>query len=294
MTEFESKFEKAEQFFNEKKYLHAIQIYQSLLDLPHLKRKAVIKLIEIFGIQNQFDSAVNVFKRYLSEEENDEDMLTFYAQFLIKNERYLEAHDVLSSISNDKRPERNFLMGIVNYYLEDYQIAVINFAEFIKRNKKSELLPQAHLFLSKCYLKKNEISLALEHAKESEKIYNQDYEVYSTLAIIFYEKEMYYHALDNIQKSIKLNTGDINSLLWSGRILLKMGEPEQAKKILEYSVDISNENIETLNMLGMISLEASDYNSAEEYFNKVVKLDPENQEAKDGITICKSLQNKEM
>lgn len=123
MTELESKFEKAEEFFNEKKYLHAIQIYQSLLNIEQIKRKAAVKLIEIYDIQNQFESAVNVFKRYLSDEESDEDMLTYYAQFLIRYKKYAEAHDVLSAISNDNRPEKNLLMGIVNYYLEDYESA---------------------------------------------------------------------------------------------------------------------------------------------------------------------------
>lgn len=291
MTEFERKFEKADEFFNEKKYLHAVQIYQSLLNIEQIKRKAAVKLIEIYDIQHQFESAVNVFKRYLSDEESDEDMLTYYAQFLIRYKKYAEAHDVLSAISNDNRPEKNLLMGIVNYYLEDYEIALINFADFIKRNPNSELLPEAHLFTAKCYLKNMELDSTLNHAKESEKIYNQNYEVYLILAVVYFSKEMYYHALDNIQKSIKLNPGDIKSILWSGRILNKMGEPEQAKKILNHAISKIDEDTELLNLLGMIYFELGDVNNAIKNFMKVLRINPSDGEAKEGLLLCNSIKN---
>lgn len=291
MTEFERKFEKAEEFFNEKKYLHAIQIYQSLLNVKHIKRKAAVKLIEIYDIQNQFESAVNVFKRYLSEEDTDEDMLTYYAQFLIRYGKYPEAHEVLSAISNDNRPEKNLFMGIVNYYLKDYEIALINFADYIKRNPKSELLPEAHLFSAKCYAKNLELDSALKHAKESEKIYNHNYEVYLILAIIYFAKEMYFHALDNIQKSIKLNPSDIKSILWSGRIFNKMGEPEQAKKIMNHAIGRIDEDTELLNLLGMIYFELGDVNNAVKNFMKVLQINPSDEEAKEGLLICNSIKN---
>jgi tetratricopeptide (TPR) repeat protein len=286
MTEYESKFNKAEEYLDNKKYLQALQIFQSLQDVPQFKRKSIIKLIEIYDAQNQVDSAVKLFENYLSDEPDDENIRTFYAQFLIRHKKYGDAHDVLSGVSIKSHPEKNFLMGMVNYYLNDYEISLINFEEFIKRNKNSELLPEAHLYSAKCHLKTHELDLALKELKKSEALSIYNYEVYQNFAIVYYLKEMYFHALESIRKSMELNPVEVSNYELSGKIYFKMGEYQKARKELETTSEMKELDSEAYALLGIACLKLKDNNNARKYFEQALKKNPANEIALKELENC--------
>lgn len=287
MTEYESKFNKAEEYLNKKQYLQALQIFQSLQDVPQFRRKSIINLIEIYDAQNQVDSAIKLFENYLSDEPEDENIRTFYAQFLIRHKKYADAHDVLSGVSIKKHPEKNFLMGMVNYYLNDYEISLINFEEFIKRNKTSELLPEAHLYSAKCHLKNRELDLALKELKKSEELSNHNYEVYQTFAMVYYFKEMYFHALESLRKSIELNPVEVSNYELSGKIYFKLGEYQKARKELETASEKTDLDSEAYALLGIACLKLKDNNTARKYFKLALKKNPANEIALKELANCK-------
>jgi len=287
MDENENKFNLGGELLNEKKHLQALQIFHSLLEVPQYKRKSIIKLVEIYDAQDQIEAAVNLFENYLLEDPNDENMRTFYAQFLIRKEKYSDAHDVLSGVSLKNHREKNFLMGLTNYYLADYDIGILNFLEFIQYNKSSELLPEAYLYLAKCYLKNNELDLALKELKKSEELSNQNYEVYLTFAIVYYLKEMYFHALESINKSTKLNSLEASNYKWSGKIYIKLGEYVKARKEFETAVNIKEPNSELYALLGLTCLKTNDHISAIDYFENALKINPANEIALGGLADCK-------
>lgn len=291
MTEFESKFEKAEQFFSEKKYLHALQIFQSLLEIPQFQRKALIKLIEIYDIQNQLDSAIKVFEEYFQHSIEDENMRAYYAQFLIRHNKYSEAHDILSSISSQNRPEKNFLIGMVNYFLADYEISVINFNEFINQNSKSDLIAEAYLYIGKCKIKQNELDAALVYLEKSESLNNQNREVYFSFALVYFLKEMYFHSLEKIKKSISIDPSDFESLELSAKILYKLGEYEKSRRELELLLNRTEPNAEIFALLGYTCKNLKDFESANLYFESALKLNPSDKSILLAMSECKSLIN---
>lgn len=291
MTEFESKFEKAEQYFLEKKYLHALQIFQSLLEIPRLKRKALIKLIEIYDIQNQLDSAIKVFEEYLEQSNDDENMRAYYAQFLIRHKKYSEAHDILSSISTQNRPEKNFLIGMVNYFLEDYEISVINFNEFISQNSKSDLIAEAYLYIGKCKIKQGDLDAALVYLEKSESIDNQNHEIYFSLALVYYLKEMYFHSLEELKKSISLDPSDVESLELSAKILFKLGEYEKSRRDFALLLNRTEPSAEIFALLGFVCKNMKDFESANFYFESALKLNPSDKSVLLAVFECKSSMN---
>lgn len=287
MTEHENNFESGEEFLEQKKYLQAIQVFHSLIHIPQFKRKSVIKLIEIYDAQNQVGAAIKLFEDYLSNHPDDENVRTFYAQFLIRKKKYTDAHDVLSQVSTKNHPEKNFLMGMVNYYLADYDISRINFEEFIRQNKDSELLPEAHLYIGKCYIQIHKLDSALKYLKKSEEFSNQNYEVYLNLSIVYYLKEMYLHALQSVNKSIKLNPSEVANYEWSGKIYFKHGEYKKARKEFEAAVELKEPDSELYALLGLTCYKINDYDSAKDYFELALKLNPANEIALSGLADVK-------
>ena len=286
MNEHENKFQKAKEFLEERKYLQALQLFHSLLDVPQYRRKSIIQLIEIYDIQNQVESAIKLFEGYLEENSNDENIRAYYAQFLIRRKKYSVAHDVLSGVSTKNHPEKNFLLGMINFYLDDYEISRLNFEEFIQNNNKSELLPEAHLYIAKCNLKNHKLESALDHLKRSEELSNHNYEIYLTLGIVYYLKEMYFHAIQSIKKSIQLNPAEISNYEWSGKIYFKMNEYEKARKEFERVTVLKDSDSEIYALLGMTCSKIKDIDSAKSYFELALKLNPANEVALRGLAEC--------
>lgn len=277
--------EKASAFVEQKNYLHAIQIYKSLFDIPEYNRLALTRLAEIYEIQNQYEAVVKLFDKYL-ECNDDDDIRTYYAHFLIRNQKYSKANYTLAGLSKEKHPEKNFLLGMVNYYLSDYEIAQINFQDFIKSNPTADFLPEAYLYLAKSHLKQYHLDSALKNVKLSEKLYNLNYETYLTLAIVYYLKEMYFHANENIQKSIDLNPAEAELFEWQGKILYKMGEYEKAEKQLLNYLNLAEPCAEVYSLLGMTCLERNKYIEAKKYFDLALKINPDDEIALNGLEEC--------
>ena len=286
MTEHEAKLQKAGQFLEHGKYLHAIQIYKSLLQDPQTKRKAVIKLVEIYDGQNHYEAAVNTFEFYFESEPDDENMRAFYAQFLIKYEQYNEAVQTLSLVSSKNQPEKNFLIGTINYHLGEYEIAIINFKEFIRHNKNSVFNVDANLSLARCFVELNDYEKALEYLKLCEEIESNNFNVLKTLAEVYFEKEMFYHANEKIQKAITIFPIDLDLFQLSAKIFLKLNEPDIALKELNFYLENTKPTAESYALKGLIFQKKNDFEEAIIYFEKALELNPADEIATKGKHAC--------
>lgn len=281
------KIQIAESFEREGKLLHALQIYYILLKNKNHKKTAVIKLADIFQKFGKIEKAILLFEDYLFEN-LDIEMQKYFAHYLIKNEKYEKSLEVLEYISKESNPEIYFFNGLANYKLHDYEISKINFTEFIRKNKKSDLLPEAYLFLSKSYRHLNNYDLALENAKLSELIWNRNFELYLNLAKIYFHKEMYLHAFEAIGKAIKINNREFRLYKWAGKILYFMGEFEKAEDYLKTFINESDavQDSEIYALLGGTCLKNKKYKEAHDYFELSLKIDPANEFSLKGKLEC--------
>ena len=287
MQHDEFKIQIAESYEKEGKNLHALQIYHSLLNNKTYRRKAVVKLTDIYTKFGKIDKAIILFEDYLYEN-LDIEMRKYFAHFLIKNEVYEKSLEILEYLSKESNPEVYFLTGIAHYKLKEFEIAKINFNEFIKKNKRSDLLPDAYLFLSKSNRHLRQYDEALENAKLSEMLWNNNMELYLNLAKIYFYKEMYMHAFEAISKAIKINNNNRNLYKWAGKILYFMDEFQKANEYLTKFLEVSEscEEAEIFALLGGTNLKIKEYKKAELFFDMCLKFDPANTFALKGKIDC--------
>ena len=123
MKVLEDKLKLAAGFEEEKKYLHALQIYQSLASEADYKSIAAMKLAVLFEKMGRIENAFANLKKYLDVNSGDQRVRKFYIQFLIKHSKYSEAVDEANYFDLQKEPMIYMLVGLAYYYLEDYQLA---------------------------------------------------------------------------------------------------------------------------------------------------------------------------
>ena len=285
---YDHKIKDAIAFEDEGKYLHALNIYRSLLfDQPDNKI-VVIRLSDVFDKLNNKIAAVNILEKYVAKNPDDNDLCLYLGEYLIKNSEFEKAADVLTFVDGEYKGVADYMIAVSYFNLGEYEISKLNFEQFISKNKGSNLIPDAYVYLAKSMMELNKVDDALEIMKECEKIFSLKWEVFLVFAQIYYRKEMYFHAYESIKSAIKLES-NLTIFEWAGKISLKMGKYENAEKYLRNSLKRNDVNPEIYSLLGLTYLKIQDFEKAKIHFVKALEMNPDDQLALDGISRCENL-----
>ncbi len=291
--ELEFKFNKAVELEQEGKYLHAIQLYSSLLNTEHYRRDSVMQLHKIYEKMGNIPYSSTTLKRHLESFPDDFEMRKYYSLFLIKHALYEDAVDQLSHLGTDEIPEVKFLTGLARFYMKDYEPAVINFTDFIAGNNPSDYVYDAYLYSAKANLELERIDKAMEAARGAEKIFANNEELQLLLTKIYLLKGLNLHAFESVSKGLRLNNESRQMNELAGRISFELGEYEKAENHLKKILSEPEQNDEIYTLLGLIYMKKGEYASAVEMLERAIELNPGNIHAAENKKICfEQLDNK--
>jgi len=276
----------ASQFEEEKKYLHALQIYEPLLFSEKYKKIVHIRLSNIYEKLNNTSKAIELLQKYCETEPEDFSAQKYFVHFLLRHQFYERALELLSLIPSQESSEVFFLAGYANYHLGEFEIAKNHFISFVDNESRSELLLEAHHFLAKIYLNQGHLDAAEKYTLNSEKLFSQNPDLKCTQAKIFYYKGMYLHAYEKIRRALALNEAEQNYMKWAGKILVKLEDYSKAENYLRNYINVSEPDSELYSLLGLACLNTDKVNEAKSFFEKALEIDPNNEEAKKGKLKC--------
>lgn len=281
--QLEYKLKSAHDFVLQGKHLHAIQVYKSIIEESPEFVDTYFHLAELYEQMNNFDSAINLLKTLLENNPDNKDTRLFTAQFLLRNSKWEEAIEVLSFLSPDEENIVSFFLGYSHFMLKEFELAKINFINFIQVDDQAELFYEANLYLSKIEIELKNFRSALEYAKKTETIYSDFWELKLIYAICYFNLNMFAHAITPITQAIELNPKEAENYEWAGKIYLKTGDYLKAEKNFLKCVEMRHEvSSDIYSKLGEACLKASKTEDALNYFDIALKLDPENKFANEG------------
>ncbi len=275
MTQTDVKLKKAELLESEGKYLHAAQIYQSLIDNNTIKRLAVVKLAAMYEKMNNIDYASKLLSRYLDEENDDNEIRRLFAHFLISKNQFGKAIDVLASSTRTDDGEVSFLLGIANFNLKQYEIAKINFSDYLETNN-FEYKIDALLYNAKCSLNLKKFDEALKFLEILKEIDSNNQEAFFIEAIIFFNKEMYQHSLNAIKQAYRMNSENPDIIKWFGKISFYADDYKNAKIYLKKYINKNEPDADIYTLLGEIYFKMKDFKNSEKYLNLALKMGKDN------------------
>ena len=285
----------AREFEAQGKLLHAVQIYHLIIqDHPDLV-EAYFDLADLYESLGNITPGIELLESLIEQNPDDKDVRLFLGQYLMRNSKWNEAIEVLSFIMPEEEPMVSFFLGYSHFMLEEYEIARLNFFNFIPKQKHSELLYEANLYLAKIEVKLKNFERALNYAKKTEELYSNFWELNFIYAECYYNLGMYAHAVNPIEKAIKLNPKENILSQLAGKIYMKHGDYLKAEKhFLKFIESIENVSSDDYTKLGEACLKASKAKDAINYFDVAIKLDPANKFAIEGKKSASKLLNKNM
>jgi tetratricopeptide (TPR) repeat protein len=282
-AEISYKIKTAREFEAQGKLLHAIQVYNSIIEDYPDAADAYFNLALIYENINKLDMGVHLLRELLENNPNNREVRLFLGQLLLKNHMWDEAVEILSFIMPDEEPVVSFFLGYANFMMEEYEAAKINLLNFIDFGNQSELMHEAQLYLGKTEIKLNNYQNALEYLKKAQAIYDNYWELNLLNAQAYFYLGMYTHAVKYAEKAVSLNQNDPAVHEWAGKIYIRIGDYFRAEKSLlrhiELRKDLTSEAYATL---ADVCLKAKKPKAALDYFELALKIDPDNQAALNG------------
>lgn len=281
--QLEYKLKTAGDFVIQGNFLHAIQLYTSIIDEHPENAEAHFQLAEIYSKTDKLESALNLLNSFLDNYPSKDDVRLYLGQLLLRNARWEQAIEVLSLIMPEENHLVAFFLGYAHFILKEYELSRINFLNYLQFKEKTELVHEANLYLAKIEIELKNYEKALEYAKKTDVIYSNFWELNLIYAVIYYNMGMFAHAVVPVEKAIKHNPKEAAAYEWGGKIYLKLGDYYKAEKLfLKYIENMDDVPSDIYTKLGEACLKTSKTKDALTYFDVALKLDPENNNAKEG------------
>ena len=286
------KLKKAKQFEAGGKILHAIQIYQSLIDKYPDYAESYIALAELYHFLGNKNSAEKVFEKVINIQPDNLDLKIYFAEFLIKNEAWQKSIDLLTGLSAEDDPFISYLIGYSYFNLKEYELANLFLLSFVISDEDPELIHNAYFIIAKSNLDLKQYNNALKFAKKSNELYSDSWELMLLFSKIYYHLKMYTHSVDSIKKALKIREDDVSINYWAGKIYLKTEDFIKAKHYFAKCIDLKEEITSgDYTNLAHACFKSGKLDEALNYYITAVQLDPKNKLAIEGKEKTKNLLN---
>ncbi len=275
MTEERIKFRLrlASAFIAEGKNLHAIQIYNNLIEDTG-RSEFYFQLAEIYENMGFVEAGKNVLSELLGNKESDNDVTLYFGQYLLRNSRWFEAIEVLNSIS-DSTPAALFLIAYSYMMLNEFELAKEYFSNFIISDEKNDLKQEANLYLAKIEYELRNFDSALNYATNAQFLYSDFWELNLILAKVYYSLDMFTHAVNPIQKALKSNSKDAAVHEFAGKIYFQLQDYKKAEKFFSEYIDLSSDvSAEIYTLLAKSFVKQRKIDEANLFFEFALQIDP--------------------
>ncbi|MGQ9797970.1 MAG: tetratricopeptide repeat protein [Ignavibacterium sp.] len=276
--EIESKKKIAEKYIAENKPLHAIQIYNYLLnetDEPEYK----FLLAEVYRDMGYISAYEKYLMAFLDDFPDDDEIRFEISTFLMEYESWENIVKALSVVDTIKRPQFNFMIGYAYYKLNDLKLARHHLELYLNSKKKIELKFDCLFYLGLIDLKEGNYDEAIKKFKETEFHFNSHPDFYYYLANAYRLSGMFTHASLYIVKSLRLNKRNAKAYLEAAKIYNALEQFEKAEKHLKKYSELENDNTSEYNLtLAETYIGLKKFDHAQAYLSIVEEDEPDNSE----------------
>ena len=229
----------------------------------------------IYARENQFDAALNSYKKALSI---NPELATTYANL---GNLFCSNYNLKKGIEHYKKALKILPNSALIYFnlanaqsqSNDFIISIKNYLNAIKLKPG---FPEAHLNLGNVFRKIGDFDKALENYKITINSKPNYVEAYINSSNILIEKREFDEALLNLKKAIEINPNSAQAYNSFGNFFKNIGKIEIAQEHYKKALEIKP-NYEEANMnMGNIQRDLGDLDKALLYYNKALKINPDN------------------
>ena len=164
-------------------------------------------------------------------------------------------------------------LGTVYGKLNQFDLAIKEFKHVLKVNSQ---FPTTHFNLGKSYEMIGRLDEAVQEYLLAIKQQYDFYQAYFNLANIYFAQEAYEKAINTYQEFLKYKPSNQAAYVELGKIYIKTGNPVQAFNYFSKAVELDSSYVPAKIAIGNIFMTKGDFDTAEETYQQILRIDPEN------------------
>ena len=259
---------------------NAKKAYKKILEINPSEAIALAWLGTIEGINKNFEEAKDLIHRALEIDNKNADYFANFASILCECNLLEEAlFNINSSINiNNKNPSYYKTKAQININLEKYDEALFDLT--IAKNLLAQYDSDLLLMLGNALLglgKTKEALLSYENAIDLD---TSNYGAYVNIGNLLATNGNRKDAIKAYESAISVNNDYSKAYSGLASVYLDLDNLVVAENYCKKSIESDKLNIDALNIYGLIEIKKSNFNRAILYFNEILKINPENPDAK--------------
>lgn len=272
---FQEKISLASSYESLENYLHAIQIYTSLINEDENYLEPYFRLIQLYEKTGRIEQAAKVVNRMTRSNFNNDYALITAAEFHIFHSNWKDALNAMSNLDLTDYPIINYWKGLCYFNLKEYEFALISLEYSYEYYQGEDYGPNVIMLLAKAEYELGNFKSALFYAEKYEFIDPEDWEINLLLAQICFELDLLTKASIKIEKALRKNTDNVETIKMAAKINYKNGNIEYAEKYFNLFLEKSDEvSAEIYSSMASIALKRNDLEKARLYFELALKIEP--------------------
>ncbi|GAB1350740.1 hypothetical protein MASR1M107_29550 [Ignavibacteriales bacterium] len=279
--ELTHRLKRAQEFEGGGKILHAIQLYQAIIDDFPDDTTAWFRLIEIYENMGKMDSVLGVMEELIEHLPDELEVKLFTGHFYFKYQKWEESIAVLNGVDIESEPIAFFILGLAFFHTGNFKDAATHLVSFVNFEKNSSFLGESYLYIARCYLELNQKHVALPYLEEASKLAPTNPEVYFYQAVYYFSIGMYAHASTQVSVALELGTENRQIFELAVEIYEKNGEFNRIEALCNKYIEQGEPSPKIYTYLAKVFLMKNKYRDASVYLETALKLNPNYQQAKD-------------
>ncbi len=201
---------------------------------------------------------------------------------LVELKKYTDAISSFKHALNEHADDVNsiYFLALCHFYIDDYK-ASENYLQSLL--KFDPLFPDAHYLFSILSLEKNEKQTALKNINEAIRLNPYSAHYFGQKALILIQQKNFEDGLNFADQGLSIDPKDVICLNARTKALTKLKRDNDAYETIQLTLTDNPEDDFTHANAGWTNLERGNHKTANEHFKEALKIDPNNDYARNGM-----------
>ncbi len=282
-------------YVGEGKFLHAAQVYRSVMRSAPFVEDAWLELSRMYFDQKQYVAAEKVLLYAVDQLEHKDEVIFLLGRLCVATgDRYRSLSYFRKLLARERTlPRRlnvlvHYNVGLLYHEKEQWKLAEHYFR---KTRGLDPRFPHVQESIAELLLRRGaveEATVLLESALSADPY---SWIAYYLLGLARSKSEEWQLAFEAFANAIDRNPNEPRAWQMCGEVLLKLHQLDESEKYLAKALELNPHLTEAIVGFGFLALARGDRRQANEHFRRALKRDPKNRKALEGERVLRRTMN---
>lgn len=275
--------EQARSYVDERKFLHASQVYHRIVELDPSLESAWVELSHVYCELKKYDAAEKILQKALPSS-TDPNKITFlignlylklgqYGRSLVYY-RQLMARE--AGLSRNIRAHLHFNTALCYFYRGNDKLAE---AHFRRTRRIDPYFPKINESLGELLLRREAISESIHVLRRAISSDPYSWIGHYLLGVAYTRLRDWKGAYDEFVSAVEMDPNEPSGWQMCGEVLLSLRKLDEAEQYLRKALELNPHLSDAIANFGFLCLYKGDHEGAESFFERALALEPHNSKA---------------